>query len=50
MEVYSSVTGLEVSDFGNESQGVEEAPLTSEKTSVLNSISAATSCLAKVFL
>lgn len=49
MLVYSSVTGLVVSNFGNESQGVEDAPLTSQKTSVLSSTSLATSCLAKVF-
>jgi len=49
MQVYNSVTGLMVSDFGNERQGVKEAPLTSQKTSVLNSTSMATSCLAKFF-
>jgi len=49
MLVYSSVTGLVVSNFGNERQGVEEAPLTSQKTSVLSSTSVATLCLAKVF-
>ena len=32
MQAYSSVTGLMVSDFRNERQGVEEAPLTSQKT------------------
>jgi hypothetical protein len=50
MQVYNSVTGLMVSDFGNERQGVKEAPLTSQKTSVLNSTSMATSCLATFFL
>lgn len=49
MQAYSSVTGLMVYDFGKERQGVEEAPLTSQKTSVLSSTSVATSCLAKVF-
>jgi hypothetical protein len=49
MQVYNSVTGLVVSDFGNERQGVKEAPLTSQKISVLNSTSVATSCLAKCF-